>query len=57
MVYYHDQAHFVRDFKRFMLMSPSEYASRPHPVLAAAAHARLAVAGQAMQVLHEPSAD
>ena len=55
--HYHDQAHFVRDFKRFMLMSPSEYASRPHPVLAAAAHARLAVAGQAMQVLHEPSAD
>lgn len=55
--HYHDQAHFVRDFKRFMTMSPSAYASLPHPVLAAAAHARMAVAGQAMQVLHEPPRD
>lgn len=54
--HYHDQAHFVRDFKRFMTMSPSEYARLPHPVLAAAAHARLAVAGEAMQVLHKPAA-
>lgn len=54
--HYHDQAHFVRDFKRFMLMSPSEYAKLPHPVLAAAAHARMAVAGEAMQVLQQPSA-
>ena len=52
--HYHDQAHFVRDFKRFMTMSPSEYARLPHPVLAAAAHARQAVAGEAMQVLHKP---
>ncbi|MEC7623655.1 MAG: helix-turn-helix domain-containing protein, partial [Pseudomonadota bacterium] len=52
--HYHDQAHFVRDFKRFMTMSPSDYAKLPHPVLAAAAHARMAAAGQAMQVLHQP---
>lgn len=52
--HYHDQAHFVRDFKRFMNMSPSEYAKRPHPVLMAAAHARAAIAGEAMQVLHRP---
>ncbi|MFT4896010.1 MAG: AraC-like DNA-binding protein, partial [Devosia litorisediminis] len=55
--HYHDQAHFVRDFKRFMTMSPSAYAKRPHPVLIAAAHARMAVAGQASQVLHRRSID
>ena len=53
--HYHDQAHFVRDFRRFMMMSPSEYASLPHPVLMAAAHARAAIAGEAMQVLHKSS--
>ena len=34
---YVDQAHFVRDFKRFMGMSPSTYAALDHPVLRAAA--------------------
>ena len=53
--HYHDQAHFVRDFKRFMTMSPSEYAKLPHPVLMAAAHARAAIAGEAMQVLQKPA--
>jgi len=31
--HYCDQAHFVRDFKAFMDMTPSEYADMPHPVL------------------------
>jgi AraC-like DNA-binding protein len=52
--HYHDQAHFVRHFKRFMGMSPSAYAKQPHPVLGAAAHARKAIAGEAIQVLHRP---
>lgn len=52
---YHDQSHFVRDFRRFMGMSPSEYARAPKPLLAAAAHARLAAAGQAVQGLHAPT--
>lgn len=30
---YFDQAHFVRDFKAFMHMTPSEYASAPHPII------------------------
>jgi AraC-like DNA-binding protein len=55
--HYHDQSHFVRDFRRFMGMSPSDYAKRDKPLLAAAAQARMAVAGQAMQGLHTPVAD
>lgn len=52
--HYHDQSHFVRDFHRFMGMSPSAYAKLDKPLLAAAARARMAVAGQAVQGLHEP---
>ena len=52
---YVDQAHFIRDFKRFMDTTPSAYAARPHPVLWAAARAREAVAGKAMQVLQPPA--
>jgi len=53
--HYHDQAHFVRDFKRFMGMTPSAYAKLDKPLLVAAARARMAIAGQAMQALHEPA--
>lgn len=52
--HYVDQAHFVRDFKRFMGMSPSAYAALDHPVLRAAARARAAAAGEAVQALHRP---
>jgi AraC-like DNA-binding protein len=52
---YHDQAHFVRDFRRFMGMSPSAYAKLDKPLLMAAVRARTAIAGEAMQVLHDPS--
>lgn len=52
--HYVDQAHFVRDFKRFMAMSPSSYAATEHPVLRAAAQARNASAGAAVQGLHRP---
>lgn len=52
--HYVDQAHFVRDFKRFMGMSPSSYAAHDHPVLRAAAQARTAAAGAAVQALHRP---
>lgn len=54
--HYHDQAQFVRDFHRFMGMSPSEYAARPHPILDAVMHARAAAAGAAVQALHPPTA-
>ncbi|MEL6528806.1 MAG: helix-turn-helix domain-containing protein [Pseudomonadota bacterium] len=52
---YHDQAHFVRDFKRFMGMSPSAYAKIDKPFLMAAARARMEIAGEAVQGLHDPA--
>ncbi|MHA7820421.1 MAG: helix-turn-helix domain-containing protein [Erythrobacter sp.] len=52
--HYHDQAHFVRDFKRFMGMSPSSYAKLDKPILVAAARARMAIAGEAVQGLARP---
>ncbi|MDC8755874.1 AraC family transcriptional regulator [Erythrobacter sp. sf7] len=51
---YHDQPHFVRDFRRFMRMSPSAYAKLDKPFLVAAARARMAIAGVALQGLHRP---
>ncbi|MDP4604973.1 MAG: helix-turn-helix domain-containing protein [Erythrobacter sp.] len=53
--HYHDQSHFVRDFRRFMGMSPSAYAKLDKPLLTAAARARMAMLGQAMQGLHDPA--
>lgn len=53
--HYHDQAHFTRDFRRFMTMSPREYGKLDHPVLRAAAVARSQVAGEAVQGLHNPA--
>jgi AraC-like DNA-binding protein len=50
--HYHDQSHFVRDFRRFMGMSPSAYAKLDKPILAAAARGRMDIAGEAMQGLH-----
>jgi AraC-like DNA-binding protein len=52
--HYVDQAHFVRDFRRFMGMSPSAYGQTPHPMLAATARARDAAVGGAVQALHRP---
>ncbi|MXO91256.1 helix-turn-helix domain-containing protein [Pontixanthobacter aquaemixtae] len=51
---YHDQAHFVRDFKRFMSMTPNQYRDLPHPILMAAVRGRAEAAGQTMQGLHDP---
>lgn len=51
--HYHDQAHFSRDFSRFMGMSARQYARLEHPIMGAAAFARMAAAGAAMQALHK----
>jgi AraC-like DNA-binding protein len=55
--HYHDQSHFVRDFRRFMGMSPSAYAKMDKPILIAAARGRMAIAGEAMQGLHRAPCD
>lgn len=52
--HYHDQAHFVRDFRMFMGMTPSEYAARAHPITGLAVRARRCARREAMQVLHKP---
>ena len=52
--HYVDQAHFVRDFRRFMEMNPRRYGALDHPVLRAAAQGRTAAAGAAVQALHRP---
>lgn len=51
---YYDQAQFVRDFHRFMGLSPSDYAARPHPVLAAVMKARQEAMARAVQTLDPP---
>lgn len=53
--HYHDQAHFLRDFRRFMLMRPREFAALPHPIAMTAVKARRAALGDPMQVLHTPA--
>lgn len=52
--HYHDQAQFVRDFHRFMGMSPSEYAATPKPILTEVMRARHEFMGSAVQALHSP---
>ena len=51
---YVDQAHFVRDFRKFMQMNPSAYAALEHPVLGAASRTRTIMAGAPVQALHPP---
>jgi len=54
--HYHDQAHFNRDFRYFMGLSPNAYMARPHPIVDAAVRGRMAAEGAPMQVLHRPPA-
>jgi AraC-like DNA-binding protein len=46
---YYDQAQFVRDFRSFMGMTPSEYAEADHPILEKIIAQRLADQGAAPQ--------
>ena len=54
--HYWDQAHFIRDFKTTMGMTPSEYAEIPHPVVKAAVAVTSQRAGVAHQALYRPGA-
>ena len=51
---YWDQAHFIRDFRRVMYMTPSEFARLPHPICVAAVSVTNERAGVAMQSLFHP---
>ena len=53
--HYWDQAHFIRDFRATMNMTPSEFAALPHPIGRAAVSVTNANAGVAMQALYHPS--
>ena len=44
---YHDQSQFVREFRAFMGLSPSEYARMPHPILEPIMRQRMADQGAA----------
>jgi len=46
---YYDQAQFVRDFRSFMGMTPSDYAEAPHPILEKIMAQRMADQGAAPQ--------
>ncbi len=52
--HYHDQAQFVRDFRQFMGMTPSQYAALDKPILGAIIKARARFAGAAAQALDGP---
>ena len=52
--HYHDQAHFVHEFRAFMTMSPSEYAALDHPILRAFMAERARIWGSPAQTLDRP---
>ena len=52
--HYHDQAHFTREFREFMTMTPTEYAELDHPILSAFMKARMRMWGSAAQTLDAP---
>ena len=54
--HYHDQAHFVDEFRTFMTMSPSEYAGLDHPILRAFMAERARIWGSPAQTLDRPRA-
>jgi AraC-like DNA-binding protein len=52
--HYHDQAQFVREFRQFMGLSPSQYARLERPILGPVVRERQRFMGQAVQTLIPP---
>jgi AraC-like DNA-binding protein len=53
--HYWDQAHFIRDFRATMNMTPGEYARLEHPIVEAAVAVTNAGSGVPHQALHRPA--
>lgn len=51
---YFDQSHFVRDCKKFLGETPSDYMARPHPVMAQFVRERMRAYGSPVQTLDPP---
>lgn len=49
---YHDQAHFIREFRSYMGMTPSAYYASPREVMRRAAKGRTQTIGASLQGLH-----
>lgn len=52
--HYHDQAHFIREFRHFMGMSPGEYAELDRPIMKAFMAERARIWGSSAQTLDKP---
>ncbi|MFN2099149.1 helix-turn-helix domain-containing protein [Altererythrobacter sp. MF3-039] len=53
--HYADQAHFIRDFRAAMNMTPSDYAALAHPLVGAAVSVTNMGGGVAHQALYKPA--
>lgn len=51
---YYDQAHFNRDFKRFMGLTPRQYMEQPHPIFGIGAMERTKALGRPLQAMDRP---
>lgn len=51
---YYDQAHFNRDFKRFMGLTPRQYMAQPHPIFGIGASERTKALGRPLQAMDRP---